>query len=60
MGNFAKVASQFKFVNSSIFKQLFSVLRENNFVVQEEKKKTTKTNHSLLEVEIQQKENGCS
>lgn len=42
MGNFAKVASQFKFVNSSIFKQLFSVPRENNFVVQEEKKQKQK------------------
>lgn len=59
MCNFAKVASQFKFVNSSIFfKQLSSVPREKNFVVQGREKK--KRQNSLLEVEIQQKESGCS
>lgn len=43
MGDFAKVASQFKFVNSSIFKQLPLVPKENNFVVQEGEKNPTTT-----------------
>lgn len=56
MCNIAKVAIPFKFVNNSIFLATFHIFnaKRKQLCCSGEKK------YSLLEVEIEQKESGCS